>query len=396
MFEQLEVLPADPILGLMTLFKRDSNPNKVDLGVGVYRDEQGHTPILASVKAAEQRHCDAEDTKAYLGPTGTEGFVHGMQGLLFGHGHGVLRDGRAVTVQTPGGCGALRAAAELIGRCNPDTTIWVSDPTWANHIPLLGDAGLTIREYPYYDYAAKAIRFDEMLAALAQAQAGDMVLLHGCCHNPCGADLDRDQWQAVAELVVQRGITPFIDIAYQGFARGLEEDAYGIRLLADTAPELFVASSCSKNFGLYRERVGSVSLVAADAARADAARSQLLSVIRGIYSMPPAHGGAIVDVILNDDDLYRQWTGELGEMRDRINDLRRTLVDTLNRKGAAGRFDFIARQQGMFSFLGVTPEQVQRLQREFGIYILASSRVNVAGLNSRTMDYVTDAVMAVL
>ncbi|TQV84618.1 aspartate/tyrosine/aromatic aminotransferase [Exilibacterium tricleocarpae] len=396
MFEQLDVLPADPILGLMALHQQDPNPNKVDLGVGVYRDEQGRTPILASVKAAQQRHHEAEATKAYIGPAGTEGFVSATQTLLFGSEHAAVRDGRVVTVQTPGGCGALRVAAELIGRCNDAATIWVSDPTWANHVPLLGDAGITIREYPYYDRNTNSIRFDEMMATLERAEAGDLVLLHGCCHNPCGADLTPEQWQAVATLAVKRGLTPFIDIAYQGFARGLDEDADGIRVCADTVPELFVASSCSKNFGLYRERVGSVTLVASDTQQASAARSQLISVIRGIYSMPPSHGGAIVDIILNDVELRRQWTDELGAMRDRINELRRQLVESFNRKGAEGRFDFIARQQGMFSFLGIAPEQVQKIREASSIYMLSSSRINIAGLSRHNLDRVTGAVMSVL
>ncbi len=396
MFEQLQALPADPILGLMALFREDANPDKVDLGVGVYRDEHGQTPILESVRAAEQRRFGSEDTKAYIGPAGAPGFVSALETMLLGSDHSALRDKRVFTAQSPGGCGALRAAAELIKRADGDATIWVSNPTWANHIPLLGDAGITIREYPYYDHSAKTICFDAMMDTLGQVEAGQLVLLHGCCHNPCGADLSEAQWQALAQLLSERGLIPFIDIAYQGFARGLDDDAYGVRLLADSVPEMFVTSSCSKNFGLYRERVGAVTLVAADSGAANAARSQLLSVTRGIYSMPPAHGGAIVDIILNNEDLRRQWVAELTAMRNRINDLRHALVESFNRKGAAGRFDFIADQQGMFSFLGISAQQVEQLQRDFSIYIVGSSRINVAGLSSTNLDYVTDAVISVL
>ncbi|MEJ2442241.1 MAG: aspartate/tyrosine/aromatic aminotransferase [Exilibacterium sp.] len=396
MFEKLALLPPDPILGLMTLYQGDNNPDKMDLGVGVYKDEKGQTPIFASVKEAEKCVYEAEDSKVYIGPTGTAGFNAGMQKLLLGESHGVLAAPRVATVQTPGGCGALRVSAELIRRCSPDTTVWVSDPTWANHIPLLGNTGLNIKQYPYYDYSNHTIRFDEMLAVLEKVKAGDMVLLHGCCHNPCGADLDRDQWREIAALAERTGFVPFFDIAYLGLGQGLEEDAFGVRLLAETVPEMVVASSCSKNFGLYRERVGAVTLMSAATEQLAATQSQLLEIIRGIYSMPPSHGGAIVERILGDAQLMKQWRGEVAQMRERIHGLRRMLVERFNAKGAAGRFDFIAREQGMFSFLGLNAGQVKQLQRDYSIYMVGSSRINVAGVSQTNIDYLVDAVISVL
>ena len=308
----------------------------------------------------------------------------------------VLVASRAATVLTPGGCGALRVGAELLKRAAPDTTIWVSDPTWANHIPLLGNAGLRIREYPYYDRQSSSLRFDAMLTALAQAGAGDVVLLHGCCHNPCGADLDGEQWRAVAELAEQRGFLPFVDLAYQGLGDGLDADAAGLRLLAERVPELLVASSCSKNFGLYRERVGSLSVIAGNEPEASAAVSHVNNIVRGMYSMPPSHGGAIVAEILGDDALQQEWRAELDGMRERINGLRRLLNEKLRERNVARDFSFIERERGMFSFLGLSEAQVARLIADFGLYMVNSSRINVAGISQTNVDYVADALAAVL
>ncbi|MFZ5654029.1 MAG: aromatic amino acid transaminase [Pseudomonadota bacterium] len=396
MFEVLQAYPPDPILRLIAEFRADPRPDKVDLGVGVYKDEQGRTPIMAAVKTAERRVLAGEDTKAYIGPAGVAEFNVAMQELVFGAGHPVLADARVATVLTPGGCGALRVGAELLKRAAPGATIWVSDPTWANHIPLLGNAGLQIRQYPYYDREHSALRFDAMLSALAEAGAGDVVLLHGCCHNPCGADLDGGQWRAVAELAEQRGFLPFVDLAYQGLGDGLEADAAGLRLLAARVPQMLVASSCSKNFGLYRERVGSLSVIGDTAQQAEIAVSHVNNIVRGIYSMPPSHGGAIVAEILSDPALATQWRAELDGMRERINGLRRLLHERLSRRGVGRDFAFIERERGMFSFLGLSEAQVARLIAEFGIYMVNSSRINVAGINQANVDCVVEALARVM
>ena len=396
MFEGLDPMPPDAILGLMEQFREDPRPDKIDLGVGVYKDDRGETPVLAAVKRAEERLLGEEATKAYVGPAGSPGYNEAIRDLLLGVDTSTRLASRTTVVQTPGGCGALRVAAEFVMRAPGDATIHVPDPTWANHVPLLGDAGLAIREYPYFDPTTSAVRFDAMAAHLEKLGEGDLVLLHGCCHNPCGADLDRDQWRAVLELAQRRGFTPFVDLAYQGFGDGLAEDAFGVRLLAEGLPELVVAASCSKNFGLYRERTGAIALVSNDERAAGVARSQLLNVIRGIYSMPPSHGGAIVETILGDAALRAAWETELTEMRDRINGLRALLVERFAERGDGGRFGFIARQRGMFSFLGITPEQVALLRDEHAIYMVDSSRINVAGASVENAGAFCDAVMAVL
>ena len=396
MFDVLQAYPPDPILRLIADFRADPRTDKVDLGVGVYKDESGHTPIMAAVKAAESRVFAGEDSKTYIGPAGVPEFNVEIQQLTFGPRHPAVADARVATVLTPGGCGALRVGAELLKRAAPDATIWVSDPTWANHIPLLGNTGLKIREYPYYDRAGSTLRFDAMLSALAEAGRGEVVLLHGCCHNPCGADLDLDQWRAVAELAERRGFLPFVDLAYQGLGDGLDADAAGLRLLAERVPEMLVASSCSKNFGLYRERVGSLSVVGASAPRAEIAVSHVNNIVRGIYSMPPSHGGAIVAEILRDAELARQWREELDGMRERINGLRRLLREKLHARGVARDFAFIERERGMFSFLGLSEAQVARLIAEFGIYMVNSSRINVAGISQANVDYVVEALAAVM
>ncbi|PSL11691.1 aspartate aminotransferase [Marinobacterium halophilum] len=393
MFEHLNTLPQDPILGLMKSFREDSRTDKVDLGVGVYRDEAGHTPIMAAVQSAQQRLLETEATKAYIGPAGAEGFNHLISQLILGAGHPALNDQRVNTVQTPGGCGALRMAAEFLRLCKPDATVWVSTPTWANHIPLLGGAGLTIREYPYLDTATLSVDFDAMMAALELADAGDVVLLHGCCHNPSGADLSPDQWTAVTDLIERKGLLPFIDIAYQGLGEGLDQDAHGVRLMAERLPEVIVASSCSKNFGLYRERTGALMLIAANAQQGRAATSQLLSAIRSHYSMPPAHGAAVVELILDTPALTQAWHHELDAMCRRIIELRSAFSEAL---APAGDFSFIERQRGMFSFLGINPQQVKILRDEFGIYMLDSSRINIAGLSANTLSRVAHALQEVL
>ncbi len=395
MFGSLKALPADPILGLLAKYREDANPQKIDLGVGVYKDEAGHTAILNCVKKAEKYRHDNEDTKVYIGPTGSPLFNDEMSKLIFGN-HKVLNEHRARTVSTPGGTGALRVAAEFIKSCKSGATIWVSNPTWANHTGLFQAAGLTVKTYPYYDYENKSLDFDGMLAALKQVSADDAVLLHACCHNPSGMDLNQEQWQQVAEVAKSVGFLPVVDMAYQGFGDGLDEDAYGLRLLADSVEEMIVCSSCSKNFGLYRERIGATTIIGKSSAAIDIAYSVLLYVVRVIYSMPPAHGAALVETILSSDELRHEWCNELKEMRDRINGNRQLLVDKLLENGVTRDFSFIPRQKGMFSFLGITPEQVQQLQDEYSIYMVGSSRMSIAGIANSNVDYLAKSIAKIL
>lgn len=395
MFASLKALPADPILGLLAKYREDTNPKKIDLGVGVYKNEAGDTTVLSCVKKAEQYRTDTETSKVYIGPTGSALFNEEMSKLIFGH-HKVLLENRARTFSTPGGTGALRVAAEFIASCKAGATIWVSNPTWANHNAVFEAAGLTVKTYPYYDYENKTLDFDGMLAQLKQVSADDVVLLHACCHNPSGMDLTNEQWQQVVEVTKGVGFTPLIDMAYQGFGTGLDEDAYGLRLMADNVKEMIVCSSCSKNFGLYRERIGACTLIAENASSADLVASVLAYVIRGIYSMPPAHGAALVETILSSDELRNEWHSELAEMRNRINGNRQLLVDKLIENGVTRDFSFIARQSGMFSFLGITPEQVQQLQDEYSIYMVGSSRMSIAGIANRNVDYLAQSIAKVL
>lgn len=391
MFSELKPLPTDPILGLMAAFKQDTNPKKIDLGVGVYKDEQGNTPVLKAVKKAEAFRLENETSKSYIGLAGNLDYCQKMENLLLGE-HPALLANRVRTAQAPGGTGALRVAAEFIKRCNKDAAVWVTTPTWANHISLFEAAGLTVKEYPYYDYENKDLLFDDMINTLKQVPKGDVVLFHACCHNPSGMDLNAEQWSTVADLAVEVGFTPLVDIAYQGFGSSLEEDAAGLRKLAAAVDELIICSSCSKNFGLYRERIGACSIIAKDAATADISNSVLLSVVRSIYSMPPAHGADIVSTILGSTELTQMWHDELDEMRNRINGLRTLIKESLAAKGIEQDFSFIDRQNGMFSFLGINKEQIERLQKEYSIYIVGSSRVNVAGISDANIDYFANAV----
>ncbi|MFM1895117.1 MAG: hypothetical protein RLZZ385_191 [Pseudomonadota bacterium] len=396
MFQTLTTLNADPILGLLAAFRSDPNPRKIDLGIGVYKDENGDTPVMAAVKEAERRLLASQHSKSYVGPAGAAGYNQAVASLLFGDDLLASLGQRRCTVQTPGGCGGLRIAAEFIRKANPAARVWVSDPTWPNHVPLLGAAGLQIKNYPYYDYQQHDIRFEAMIDALQEASADDVVLLHGCCHNPCGADLSQTQWQGIRDLAVDRGFTVFIDLAYQGLGDGLVEDVYGVRLLAQSLPELIVVSSCSKNFGLYRERVGALTVISAAASGFAAVSSQLAAVARANYSMPPDHGAAVVEMILADPELYQKWDAELTVMRNRINQLRVALVDKLRTRGIARDFSFIQREKGMFSFLGVSVEQVHALINDYSIYLVDSGRINVAGINDRNIDYLVDSLAKVL
>ncbi len=396
MFESLERLPPDAIIGIMALFRADQSDRKVDLSVGVYQNDNSETPILESVRRAEKAVIESQATKSYVAIAGNAGFNVGMQELLFGADHPVLADQRVATIQAPGGSGALCVAGHLLHRARANTRVHLSDPSWPNHSPLLKLAGLKLADYPYYDYDEHRVDFEAMVAAVEHMGSGDVLLLHGCCHNPCGADLSHEQWHVLAELCQRQGVLPFIDLAYQGLSEGLDEDAYGVRLMAEHVPEMIVVASCSKNLGLYRERVGSVSVVAPDSDRRDAILSNLSNVARGIYSMPPDHGAAIVERIFHDPELRSLWVSELGAMRDRLNDLRQLFVDKLAERGSPKDFSFIARERGMFSFLGLSREQIVRLRDEHHVYIVESSRINIAGINSSNVDYVVDSIVAIL
>ena len=396
MFEKITAAPADPILGLTDIFRADARPNKINLGIGVYKDETGKTPVLTSVKKAEQYLLENETTKNYLGIEGIPAFASCTQELLFGKESPIVADRRARTAQTPGGTGGLRVAADFIANQTSAKRIWISNPSWPNHKNVFSAVGLEVLEYAYYDAANHALDFDGLLNSLKQAQAGDVVLFHGCCHNPTGIDPTAEQWAQLAELSVANGWLPLFDFAYQGFANGLEEDAQGLRIFAAKHKELIVASSYSKNFGLYNERVGACTIVAADAATADRAFSQVKAAIRANYSNPPSHGAAVVATILGNDALRAMWEQELTDMRQRIHRMRQLFVNTLQEKGAQQDFSFIIQQNGMFSFSGLTKEQVLRLREEFGVYAVNSGRVNVAGMTPDNMAPLCEAIVAVL
>ncbi|HME40540.1 MAG TPA: amino acid aminotransferase [Steroidobacteraceae bacterium] len=394
MFQQMKQLGADSILGLMAKYRADSSPVKVDLGVGVYRDLSGNTPVLASVRRAEQAVLAAQTTKSYVAAAGREEFNTAVEELVLGPGHAARRERRARTVQSPGGCGALRLGAELIRAAAPAVTVHISDPTWGNHTPLLGSSGLRLERYPYYDTTANQLRFDAMLGHLDRAAEGDVVLLHACCHNPTGADLDPAQWQAVAELLRRRRLVPFLDLAYQGFAVDLDADAAGLRLVTQQVPEALIAISFSKNLGLYRERVGALIVVGEDQSRADAVLSHVLQIARSIYSMPPDHGAAIAAHIFASPSLRTEWIEELGQMRTRISDMRMLLAQQLRRVTGDATFDFIRTQRGMFSLLGVSPQAVERLRDKHHIYMTADSRMNLAGVMPHNAGYVAESIAA--
>lgn len=392
MFEQLKPAPPDAILGITEAFKNDPNPKKINLSVGVFKDAAGNTPILKSVHLAENRILENEKTKGYLPIDGSEAYNRLSRELVLGSQNEVAANGRAVTLQAPGGTGALRVAADFIGKQRADATVWVSEPTWPNHPSVFQAAGLRVGVYPYFDAANNGIDFDGMLAALNTIPAGDVIVLHGCCHNPTGVDLSAEQWQIVADKLVERQIIPLLDFAYQGFAEGLEADAQGVRIVCSVVPEAFIASSFSKNFGLYSERVGALTFVGQTAEAAQSVLSHLKVAVRANYSNPPGHGGAIVTTILSDPQLRTQWEAEVGEMRDRINHMRHLFVETLDQQGVEQDFSYITRQRGMFSFSGLTPQQVRILRDEYAIYIVGSGRINVAGMAESSMDYLCSAI----
>ncbi|MGL6257790.1 amino acid aminotransferase [Vibrio sp. WXL103] len=396
MFEKVIAAPADPILGLTEEFKNDQRAEKINLGVGIYKNEDGQTPVLTTVKKAEAALLETEKTKSYLTIEGTAEYGLAVQKLLFGADSEIVTNLRAKTAQAPGGTGALRVAGEFIKRQLGDVKIWISNPTWANHNGVFTAAGIETIQYSYYNPETKDKDFAGMVADLSHANEGDIVLLHGCCHNPTGIDPTAEEWETLAKLVAEKKLLPLFDFAYQGFAKGVEEDAAGLRIFAKHCDEILVASSFSKNFGLYNERVGAFTLVAKSTDVATTAFSQVKAIIRSIYSNPPAHGSAVVTYILNDADLRAEWEQEVAEMRDRIQQMRELFVATLKAEGVDNDFSFIERQNGMFSFSGLSKEQVNRLKQEFAIYIVGSGRISVAGMTKANMGPLCKGIAAVL
>jgi len=395
MFEQLKAMPADPILGLNQAFLSDPNPSKINLSVGVYQDADGQTPIFTAVKKAEQKMIDAQLTKTYAPQAGAPKFLQHISNVLIGEELTEQLGERLTTIMTPGGCGALRMGGELLVGSGINK-LWVSDPTWGNHYPLLQSAGLNLDTYTYYDKTTHGIDFDGMLASLAKIPQGDAVLLHGCCHNPTGADLNDSQWDSVISVLAERNLLPFIDIAYQGFGRGLDDDAYGVRESIKRLPEVIVANSCSKNFGVYRERTGAVMVITSTVESTAAAKSHILTYARRSYSMSPYHGGGIVGYVLDDSQLRQEWKIELEQVRQRMNSLRTGLAQGLNDAQSKIDFSFVQASYGMFCFLGIPLESVLALRSEFGIYLLDSTRINVAGLSERNLPIIIERVAQVL
>ena len=395
MFGNLETLPPDPILGVTAAFRADPDPGKVDLGVGVYRDIEGNTPVPAAVREAERRLLAGQSSKTYVGPAGNLDFNERIVALALGPLSGQLRE-RTATIQTVGGCGALRIGAELIRASTPGAVIHVSDPTWANHEPLVGSSGLALQRYPYYDPATRGVDFERMIDHLDRLPAGEVVLLHACCHNPTGADLDPQQWAAVADVLERRKLVPYVDLAYQGFGDDLETDVAGLRMLAARLPTLLLAISCSKNFGLYRERAGALAIVAESAAAARAIATHQARTARRMYSMPPDHGAAIAARLLGDAGLRQSWQEEVTAMVARMKELRRLLAEQLAARRPDLDFSWLVRHRGMFSLLGLEPAAIVALREVEHVYVPPDGRINVAGVSHANMDRVADSLARVL
>ena len=396
MFERIDYYAGDPILGLMDKFAADTNPDKVNLGVGVYYDEDGKLPVLECVKTAEQRIADPISPRPYLPMAGLPGHRKGCQELLFGKNAQILQDGLVATIATIGGSGALKVGAEFIHEWFPQSKCYVSDPTWGNHIAIFEGSDVEVGKYPYYDKATSSVKFDEMIAFFETLNKNDVVLLHPCCHNPTGMDLTREQWDTAITVIKERELIPFMDIAYQGFGKDMDSDAYAIRKAVEMGLPVFVSNSFSKNLSLYGERVGGLSVVCPSTDEAERVFGQLNATVRRIYSSPPSHGGRVVDIVMNDEALHEQWVGEVYAMRDRIKAMRLKLKSVLEEKVPGRDFDYLTEQNGMFSFTGLTPEQVEKLQSKYGIYMVSNSRMCVAGLNSSNIDYVANAMADVL
>jgi aspartate/tyrosine/aromatic aminotransferase len=396
MFERIEPAPSDPILGLTEAFRADPRAKKINLSVGVYQDATGKTPILESVRQAGKLVLERQKTMSYLPISGSPAYAAAVQPLLFGEGHEVESSGRAATSHTPGGTGALRVTADLIHQQMPKAMVWLTQPTWPNHPQVFAAAGVPTKNFSYFDAKTNGLAFEDALAAIKKMPAGDIVLLHGCCHNPTGIDPTPEQWQKLADAIYAGGLLPLLDFAYQGFADGITEDAVGLKAFARPGAELIVCSSFSKNFGLYCERVGALTVVAADKKAADTVQSQVKACIRANYSNPPAHGAELVTTVLADPALRKQWEGEVAQMRDRINGMRQLLVKKLQAKGVPGDYSFITRQRGMFSFSGLTPQQVEALRKKYAIYIVGSGRINVAGITEQNVGPLCEAIAAVV
>ena len=392
----VEMAPKDPILGVTEAFNADTNPNKVNLGVGVYCDDNGQVPVLESVRRAEQQLAENPLPRNYLPIDGLQAYDRAVQGVVFGAESELLRRGRVVTVQTLGGTGGLKVGADFLRRIDPHAAIWISDPSWENHRALFEYAGFTVNAYPYYDAPTRGVDFDRMISALQKLPSGSIAVLHACCHNPTGVDLSAEQWEAVIGVIEARGLVPFLDIAYQGFAEGLDADAAAVRRFAAACPVVFVASSFSKSLSLYGERVGALSVVTENADEAARTLSQLKRVIRTNYSNPPTHGGHTVAIVLTAPELRTLWEKELGQMRDRIKAMRRQLVEKIRDIRADFDISFVMRQRGMFSYSGLSKDQVRRLRDTHSVYAIDSGRICVAALNSRNIDYVARAITNVV
>jgi aromatic-amino-acid transaminase len=395
-FAEIPLAPADPILGLTEAFQADKNPKKVNLGVGVYQDGSGKVPVLSVVREAEKRWYESEDSKSYLPIDGVLAYRREVQNLLFGAGSALAAEGRVVTAQALGGTGALKVGADFLRRWSPGSEVYISAPSWENHRALFESAGFVVKEYAYYSAATHGLDFDAMRTALNGLPAKAIVVLHACCHNPTGVDLSAAQWEELTGIFAAKNLIPFIDFAYQGFGDGVEEDALAVRAFTKAKLQFLVSSSFSKSFSLYRERVGAISFVAADADEAKRVTSQVKRTIRTNYSNPSSHGGQVVALVLADEGLRKRWEGELTEMRERIRKMRGLFVQQLAARGITRDFSFIERQRGMFSYSGLELGQVRRLREEFGLYIVDSGRICVAAMNEKNLEYVTDSIAKVL
>jgi len=396
LLSRVEMAPRDPILGITEAFNQDANPKKVNLGVGVYTDENGKVPLLECVRQAEAQMTTIPSPRSYLPIDGLVTYDRAVQGLVFGADSEVVTSGRTVTVQALGGTGGLRIGADFLARFSPDSEVWISDPSWENHRALFEAAGFNVNTYPYYDAATKGVNFEGLVSALNGAAAGTIIVLHACCHNPSGVDLNADQWAKIIEICAARDLIPFLDLAYQGFSSSIEEDGAVIRKFAETGKTLLVSNSFSKSFSLYGERVGAFSLVASSKEEAQRALSQLKRIVRTNYSNPPAHGAQIVAAVLGNPDLRTLWENELAGMRDRIKRMRVLFVEKLKARAPNHDFSFVARQNGMFSFSGLTKAQVERMRSEFSVYAVDSGRICVAAMNEKNLDAVVEAVASVL
>ncbi len=395
-FDRVEMAPRDPILGLTEVYLSDKNPKKVNLGVGVYYDDNGKVPLLECVRSAEKELAERAAPRSYLPIDGIAAYDKAVQQLVFGAGSTALKQGRVVTVQALGGTGGLKVGADFLRRIAPEAQVWISDPSWENHRGLFEGAGFKVNAYPYYDTATRGVNFAGMQEALKTMPSGSIVVLHACCHNPTGVDLSVEQWTAVLETVAARGLIPFLDIAYQGFGDGIEQDAAVVRRFTEAVNPLFVSNSFSKSFSLYGERIGSLSVVTASGEEAARVLSQLKRIVRANYSNPPTHGAQIVATVLNSPELRAQWEQELTAMRERIRAMRRALVDKLREKAPQADFSFVVRQRGMFSYSGLDRKQVQRLREEFAVYVIETGRICVAALNSHNVDYSAGAIASVI